>query len=75
LQELNEADFDPSLTGFDPKEIDDLLLEPDEDDRANTAPPLPENPVSRLDDVWICGLHRVLAADATSPEAGSRVPR
>ena len=26
LQELNEADFDLSLTGFDPKEIDDLLL-------------------------------------------------
>jgi hypothetical protein len=26
LQELNEADFDLSLTGFDPKEIDDVLL-------------------------------------------------
>ena len=26
LQELNAADFDLSLTGFDPKEIDDLLL-------------------------------------------------
>src|ERR1017187_2338175 len=25
LQELNEAEFDLSLTGFDPKEIDDLL--------------------------------------------------
>ncbi|MGA3029074.1 MAG: hypothetical protein ABSF98_30430 [Bryobacteraceae bacterium] len=73
LQELNEADFDLSLTGFDPKEIDDLLLEPDDDDRANTAPPLPENPVSRLDDLWICGPHRVLVADATRPEAVSRL--
>ena len=26
LQDLNEADFDLSLTGFDPKELDDLLL-------------------------------------------------
>src|SRR5271170_3004797 len=31
LQELNEADFDLTLTGFDPKEIDDLLLVPDDD--------------------------------------------
>src|SRR6266852_1980771 len=69
LQELNEADFDLSLTGFDPKEIDDLLLAPDEDDKANAAPPLPDNPVSRLGDLWICGRHRVLCADATSPEA------
>jgi hypothetical protein len=39
LQELNEAEFDLSLTGFDPKEIDDLLLVPDEDEKANAAPP------------------------------------
>src|ERR1700730_14628694 len=71
LQELNAADFDLSLTGFDPKEIDDLLLAPDDDDEANAAPPLPENPVSRLGDLWICGRHRVLCGDATSPEAVS----
>jgi ParB-like chromosome segregation protein Spo0J len=29
LQELDEAEFDLSLTGFDPKEIDDLLLAPE----------------------------------------------
>ncbi len=69
LQELNEADFDLSLTGFDPKEIDDLLLDPGDDDQANAAPPLPENPVSRLGDMWLCGPHRVLCRDATSPEA------
>jgi len=69
LQELNEADFDLSLTGFDPKELDDLLAEPEDDERANAAPPLPENPVSRLGDLWLCGPHRVLCGDATSPEA------
>ena len=73
LQELNAADFDLSLTGFDPKEIDDLLLAPDDDDKANAAPPLPENPVSRLGDLWICGQHRVLCADATSPEDVARL--
>src|ERR1700694_4198550 len=73
LQELKESDFDLSLTGFDPKEIDDLLLAPDDDDRADAAPPLPENPVSRLGYLWICGRHRVLCADATSPEAVTRL--
>jgi DNA modification methylase len=84
LQELNEADFDLSLTGFDPKEIDDPLLDPDDDDRANAAPPVPENPMSRPGDLWLSGdgrnQHRVHCADATSPEAvvrllGERTPQ
>ena len=32
LPESSERDLDLSLTGFDPKEIDDLLLTPDDDD-------------------------------------------
>ena len=73
LQELSECDFDLSLTGFDPKELDDLLIAPAEDERANATPPLPENPVSRLDDLWICGSHRVLCGDATSAEAVAKL--
>ena len=68
LQELNAAEFDLSLTGFDPKEIDDLLLVQEDDDQANAVPPLPENPVSRLGDLWLCGKHRVLCGDSTRPE-------
>src|ERR1700730_13566429 len=45
LEELNAADFDLDLTGFNPKEIDDLLTIPDGDDQADAVPPLPENPV------------------------------
>jgi hypothetical protein len=67
LQELNAADFDLSLTGFDPREIDGLLAIPDEE-RANAAPPVPENPVSRVGDLWICGKHRVLCGDALHAE-------
>jgi len=79
LQELSAADFDLSLTGFDPGEIDGLLAMPDEE-RANAAPPLPENPVSRVGDLWLCGKHRVLCGDATRPEdvarlLGERQPR
>jgi hypothetical protein len=73
LQELNEAEFDLSVTGFDPKEIDDLLLDPEDDDKANAAPPLPDNPVSRLGDPWICSRHREFCAGATSPESVARL--
>ena len=48
------ADFDLSLTGFDTQEIDDLLAIED-DATPTTAPPLPENPVSRTGDLWLCG--------------------
>jgi DNA modification methylase len=72
LQDLSAADFDLSLTGFDPGEIDGLLAIPDEE-RGNAAPPLPENPISRVGDLWICGKHRVLCGDATRPEDIARL--
>src|SRR5690348_4015789 len=79
LQEIQESDFDLTLTGFDPGEIDGLLALEDEE-AANAAPPLPESPVSRLGDLWLLGPHRLLCGDATSPEAvtrllGERKPR
>ncbi len=72
LQELSAADFDLSLTGFNPGEIDGLLAIPDEE-RANATPPVPENPVSRVGDLWICGKHRVLCGDATRSEDVARL--
>jgi len=73
LQELSEADFDLSLTGFNPHELDALLVAPEEAERANAAPPLPESPVSRLGDLWVCDPHRVLCGDATSPDGVARL--
>jgi DNA modification methylase len=77
LQELNTADFDLSLTGFDPRELDDLLAAANRDEQADAVPPLPENPVSREGDLWLCGngrnQHRVLCADATKAEAVLRL--
>jgi DNA modification methylase len=72
LQELNAEEFDLSLTGFNPKEIDDLLALPDEEE-ANLAPALPENPVSRTGDLWLCGKHRVLCGSSTSAEDVARL--
>ena len=68
LQDLQTSDFDLALTGFDTKEIDDLLLNdaPDED----AVPPLPVNPVTRVGDLWLCGPHRVLCGDATDAGGG-----
>src|SRR6476646_5446775 len=68
LQEIQEADFDLNLTGFEPHEID-TLLSLDDEEKANVAPPLPENAVSRVGDLWFLGRHRVLCGDATSAEA------
>jgi ParB-like nuclease domain len=65
LQELRGLDFDLTLTGFDQHEIDDFLCDPDADDRANIAPPLPEYPVARSGDVWIMGKHRIICGDCT----------
>jgi hypothetical protein len=43
------------------------------EEKANEAPPLPENPVSRAGDLWICGKHRVLCGDCTSAEVVARL--
>jgi DNA modification methylase len=73
LAELNLQAFDLSLTGFDPKEIDELLvLRPDEQSLA-VIPAVPALPVSRHADLWVCGDHRVLCGDATSPADVARL--
>jgi ParB-like chromosome segregation protein Spo0J len=71
LLDLQTSGFDLSLTGFDTKEIDELILNdsPDEDE----TPPLPAVPVTEPGDLWLCGPHRVLCGDATQPEVVSRL--
>ena len=73
LQELKAVEFDLNLTGFGLKEIDDLLVSPDEDEQGNATPPLPAIPISCVGDLWVCGPHRVLCGDATSQELVRRL--
>jgi len=68
LERLQELDFDLALTGFDPDELA-KLLEPeqiqgltDEDE----VPEVPDDPVSKEGDIWVCGNHRVMCGDSTS---------
>jgi hypothetical protein len=73
LSELTELDFDLGLTGFDGAEIDRLLGLPIDDEQANAVPPVPEVATSQPGDLWLCGPHRVLCGDCTSPENVARV--
>src|SRR5580704_8976868 len=80
LEDLAGLDFDLSLTGFDQHEIDKFLADPDDEDRANAAPPVPDDPVTRPGDLWICGKHRIICGDSTSADVvarllGDRKPR
>src|SRR5438874_9390942 len=67
LQEIQEADFDLSLTGFDPGEIDALLAIDAADGLSDedAVPEPPEIPVSMIGDLWILGNHKLLVGDAT----------
>ena len=66
--ELGDLGFDLELTGFDAKEIDVFLADPLEagltDDDA--VPEVPEEPTTKLGDVWQLGRHRLMCGDSTS---------
>jgi DNA modification methylase len=73
LEELRGLDFDLKLTGFEDRELEEFLFDPDLIDRANEVPPVPEHSTSALGDLWLCGGHRVLCGDSTDPAAVSRL--
>jgi len=71
---LDALEFDLKFTGFEPREIDEFLVNADQaaEDAANQAPPAPTKPVSRSGDLWRCGPNRVLHGDATDQEHVTR---
>ena len=74
LADLNLADFDLTLTGFDTDELANLLSDPAEgltDDDA--VPEVPAVPVTVEGDVWLLGRHRLMCGDSTSIDAVERL--
>src|SRR5215472_10983867 len=68
LQDLQEADFDLSLTGFEDVELARLVDAQDTTGGLtdeDAVPDPPEVPVSRTGDLWLLGDHGVLVGDAT----------
>jgi DNA modification methylase len=70
LEELQGLDFDIALTGFDEGEVDALLAEstPQGNTDEDEVPEEPEDPVTRIGDVWLLGRHRVRCGDSTSAD-------
>lgn len=65
---LNALELDMQLTGFELREIDEFLVDPNlADEVADLVLPPPPRPVTALGEVWRCGDHRVLRGDATQP--------
>jgi DNA modification methylase len=69
LAALQSEDFNLDLIGFNVHELDELLRDPVDEEKAEQAPPLPDVAATRLGEVWLLGNHRVLCGDATSPDA------
>ena len=68
MKDLEDEGFDLSLLGFDDKELN-ALLEPevtegltDED----AVPDMPEEPKTKVGDIYILGNHRLMCGDSTS---------
>lgn len=66
LGDLQGLDFDLSLTGFDPGELENFLAEKTEGlTDPDAVPETPANPVTVLGDVWLMGKHRLMCGDST----------
>jgi DNA modification methylase len=69
LREIQDAEFDLGLTGFEDEELSRLLAAQDATPGLvdeDAAPELPQTPVSARGDLWILGSHKLLVGDATN---------
>ena len=72
IADLQGADFDVSLTGFEPAEIDSLFKDAQQskvkDDDFDVEAELKEPPFTKAGDVWTLGRHRLVCGDSTKTE-------
>ena len=72
IADLQGTDFDVSLTGFDPAEIDglfkDSLKDGIHDDDFDVDAELKKPSVTKLGDIWTLGRHRLVCGDSTKAD-------
>ena len=74
LRALQGGGFDLSLTGWEGKELDDLIFEPtDGKTDADDVPDVQSDPVSNPGDMWILGRHRIICGDSTDADVVGRM--
>jgi len=71
MLDLQDMDIDMELTGFDMDEINDLLPDKVEDGLCDEdqVPDVPEEPITKLGDIYQLGDHRLMCGDSTSIDA------
>lgn len=70
LEQLQEMDFDLSLTGFDMDELDSLLETEEETEVTEDEyeVELPEEPRAKLGDIYQLGKHRLMCGESTNKD-------
>lgn len=71
LLDIERSGGDQTLTGFDPKEIEEIITNYRDDDPGEDipVPEPPADPVTRLGDLYELGPHRLLCGDARDGRA------
>ncbi len=72
ISDLQECDFDVSLTGFDAAELDELFkdinAENVQEDNFNVEDELQNPSFSKQGDIWQLGKHKLICGDSTNEE-------
>lgn len=72
IADLQDTDFDVSLTGFDPEELEDLFRDDVKggvkEDDFDVEAELQKPTFSKAGDLWMLGEHRLFCGDSTKPE-------
>lgn len=72
IADLQGTDFDVSLTGFDPEELEDLFRDDVKggvkEDDFDVEAELKKPTFSKTGDLWMLGEHRLFCGDSTKPE-------
>ena len=72
IADLQGTDFDVSLTGFEPAEIDalfkDTLKDGVKDDDFDVGAELAQPTITKPGDIWTLGRHRLICGDSTKAE-------